>query len=232
MARLAQVCCAATVFVATTTVMAGADPINILSGSVFVESPAGDLGYANLVGTHGFTLNARTGMLTRVGLFDQCGVPECPPGASVGFNLDLSGASGFLAGVMTIEGDRYDVSESVTSMADVFLRFDGAFIAPGMGPAQATVTAPFSLTGRAFALTPLGEFAHDDLLFGAGMATVTLVPYPPVAGFGPSWMVQSARFDFAQPTPEPSTLVLLGTGALAGVRAGRWRRQRGQRRAA
>jgi hypothetical protein len=76
-----------------------------------------------------------------------------------------------------------------------------------MGPARPTVSAPFSLTGRAFALTPFGEFAFDDLLFGRGTATVTLVPYPANPDFAPSWMVDSARFDFAQPGPSPVNVV-------------------------
>jgi hypothetical protein len=86
------------------------------------------------------------------------------------------------------------------------------------------VSAPFSLTGRAFALTPFGEFAHDDLLFGGGIATVTLVPFPAIPDFGPSWIVDSARFDFVQPVPEPSTLVLVGMGVLFAARARRSRR--------
>jgi hypothetical protein len=80
------------------------------------------------------------------------------------------------------------------------------------------LSAPFSLTGRALAATPLGAIAHNDELFGGGVGTVTLVPFPAEAGFPPSWMVQSVRFDFAQPTPEPSTLLLLGTCAVAVVR--------------
>jgi hypothetical protein len=104
--------------------------------------------------------------------------------------------------------------------ADVLLYFDRSFIAPGMGPAQATVSAPFSLTGRAFALTPFGEFAHDDQLFGHGVGTVTLVPFNPEAGFPPSWVPQSVRFDFAQPTPEPSTLLLVGTCTLVPMMRG------------
>ena len=212
------------VIVATTAVAVRADPINIYSGPVFIESPTGYLGYADLVGTQGFTLTARAGMQTRIGLFDQCAVPECPPGTPVGFNLDLSGASESLAGEMTIDGDRYEVSASVNAMADVFLHFDGSFIAPEMTAAQATVSAPFSLTGTAFASTSLGELAHDERLIGAGIGTVTLVPYPPQAGFAPSWVVQSARFDFAQPTPEPTTLLLLGTGVLGALAARRSQR--------
>ncbi len=182
-----------------------------------MEGPGGDFGPANLVGTGGFSLTARAGFFAPIGLFDQCFNPECPTGTRVNFNLDLSGASGALGGVMTIGGDQYPVTENRDATADVLLHFDGSFIAPETGPAQAVVSAPFSLTGRAFALTPFGEFAHDDQLFGHGVGTVTLVPFNPEAGFPPSWVPQSVRFDFAQPTPEPSTLLLVGTCAVASM---------------
>jgi PEP-CTERM motif len=217
MARFAQIICAMTLIVFAVTSPVRADPINILSGSVVIQTPGGDFGSADLLGTRGFSLTARAGLPTGVGLFEQCSVPECQPATRVNFNLDLSGASGFLGGVMTIEGDRYDVSDDVNARADVFLHFDGSFIAPAMGPDRTTVTAPFSLTGRAFALTPFGSFAHDEQLFGRGVGIVTLVPFNPQAGFDPSWTVEKVRFDFAQPTPEPSTLLLIGTCVAAPV---------------
>lgn len=180
----------------------------------------------NLTGTRGFSLVGTVAPSAgRTGLFEQCIFPECTPGTRIDFGLHLTGASGFLAGTMTIEGDRYDISESVAAIADVFLRVDGSVLAPEIGPAQAMVSAPFSLTGRAFALTPFGELAHDDLLFGQGIATVTLVPHHPNPDFGPSWRVDSARFDFAQPVPEPSTFVLVGMGALLAARSRRRARQ-------
>jgi hypothetical protein len=166
-----------------------------------------------------------------VGPFAQCAVPECQPGTTVNVTLDLSGASGFLGGTMTIGADQYGVSDSMNSNADLLLHFDGSFVAPAMGAGRATVTTRFSLTGRAFALTPLGSFAHDDQLSGRGVATVSLVPFNPQAGFDPSWTVESARFDFSAQTPEPGTLLLVGTCALAPLvrRARRGRACRGDR---
>jgi hypothetical protein len=217
MARFAQISCAATLIVAAFARPAVADPINILSGSVVVNGVGDRRGDANLVGTRGFTLTGRTGMATVIGAFAQCFVPECQPGTRINFDLNLSGASGFLIGDMTIEGEHFDVNDSVLSTSDAHLHFDGSFIAPATGPDRVTLTAPFSLTGEAFALTPLGNFAHNDQLFGHGVGTVTLVPFNPAAGFDPSWTVENVRFDFAQPTPEPSTLLLIGTCAVAPV---------------
>jgi hypothetical protein len=221
MARLARIVCTTIVVVALIPVSSLADPISILHGSIWIRGGEPN-GAVNLIGSRGFSLVgtvAPSAGLT--GLFGQCIVPECTPGTRIDFGLHLTGASGLLTGTMTIEGDRYDISENVTAIADVFLHVDGAVLAPAIGPARPPVSAPFSLTGRAFALTPFGEFAHDDLLFGRGVATVTLVPFPANPDFGPSWMVDSARFDFAEPVPEPATLVLVGTGALLAARARR-----------
>jgi PEP-CTERM motif-containing protein len=225
MARLAQIACAASLIVFAVTVPARADPINIVSGSLFMERPGGEYGPVNLVGTRGFTFTGEAGFYTGLGLFYQCGVPECPPGARVEFNLDLSGSSGAIGGVMTIQGDQYPVSDNLDAEANLFLRFDGSFVAPAMGPAHMTVSAPFSLTGEASAFNALGGFAHDDEVFGHGIGTVSLVPYNPEAGFPPSWVARSVRFDFAAPTPEPSTLLLVGTCMLVPMmRRIRWSR--------
>ncbi len=221
MARLAQLACAATVIVAAAAIPARADPINIVSGSVLIPA-APTFGDVNIVGTRGFSLTGRATSGPQ-GLFAQCFVPECTPGTRIDFNLGLSGGSGFFTGEMTIEGDRYVISANANAMADAFLLFDGFIIAPDTGADQAKVSAPFSLTGLALAATPLGAIAHNDQLFGNGTARVGLVPFPPQAGFAPSWMVDSVRFDFAQPTPEPSTLLLLGT-CVFGAAGRRFRR--------
>jgi hypothetical protein len=229
MARLAQIACAATVIVATAAAPARADPINITSGSVFIaRSGPTELGQVSIVGTQGFSLTSRVAPSGGTqGLFEQCLVPECPPGTRIEFDIGLSGSSGFLPGaVMTIDGDRYDDLESITAMANVFLTFNGSIIAPETGPAQVSLSAPFSFTGTAVAFTPFGETAHDDVLLGRGVGTVTLIPFPPHPDFAPGWMVDAVRFDFAQPTPEPSTLLLLGTCAFGAMRARRSRRSR------
>jgi hypothetical protein len=228
MARLAQIACAASVIMATAAIPLRADPINITGGSVFIARPeVVDLGDLSIAGTQGFTLTSRvapSGGL--IGPFAQCIVPECPPGTRILFDMGLSGSAGSLPrAVMTIGGDRYDDLESINAMANVFLNFSGSIIAPDLGPARVSLSAPFSLTGQAFALTPLGEIAHDDLLLGRGTGTMTLVPFPTQSpDFPPGWMVESVRFDFAQTTvPEPSTLLLLGTCAVGVLRARRSR---------
>jgi hypothetical protein len=229
MSRIAQVACVATVMMSTAALPVQADPIHITGGSVFIaRAELVELGHLDIVGTQGFHLTSAVSPSGgSQGPFERCGVPECSAGTPIAFDIGLSGSAGFLPrAVMSIGGDRYDDIESQTAMANVFLDFRGSIIAPETGPARVSLSAPFSLTGRAFALTPLGEIAHDVALIGAGIGTMTLIPFPTSPDFPPSWMVESVEFEFAQPTPEPSTLLLFGTCAVAAVRARRLRQSR------
>jgi hypothetical protein len=218
MRRLAHIACAATVFVAAGAVPVQADPIDItiVSGQLVVgQGPA--LGSLNLVGTHGFTLNSAVAPSAGLqGPFAQCSTADCTPGSSIGLDVSFTGQSLLLPGVvMTIEGDRYDDLVSASATANIELIFSGSVTAPRLGPSEVEVSAPFLLTGNASALNPFGDFAHNAVLHGSGAATLVLVPYPTIGDFPPSWAVKTLTFDISQPTPEPSTLVLLGSGALA-----------------
>jgi hypothetical protein len=226
MTRFAQIACAATVMVATAAPAVRADPINITGGFVFIaRAELTDLGELNIVGTQDFSLTSRVSPSGgSQGPFERCNVPECSPGTRIAFDIGLSGSAGVLPfAVMTIGNDRYDDIESQLANANVFLNFTGSIIAPEVGPARVSLSAPFSLTGSVFAVTPEGELAHDETLAGSGVGTLTLVPFPTQADFPPGWLVESVRFDFGQPTPEPSTLLLLGTCAAGLVRARRSR---------
>jgi hypothetical protein len=128
MARLAQIACAATVIVASATSPASADPITIISGSVFIPAAGPSRGDVNIVGTRGFSLigGVAPGAAPNgggSGLFAQCFDPECPPGTRIDFDIGFTGGDTF-SGEMTIEGARYGIG-SETSMANVFLQFDG-----------------------------------------------------------------------------------------------------------
>ena len=214
MVRLAQIACAATAFVAAASLPVHADPINIsvVSGSVVVnKSP--DNGTLDLTGTHGFTLTA--GVVPEAGLqgpFAQCLVPACTPGSAIALDMSFTGQSDLLQGiVMTVDGNTFDDFEGASATGNLELSFTGSVLAPQFDGMPVSVSAPFSLTGVASAP------GLNALLLGSGTATLSLVAFE-TATNPPSWSAQQVRFDFAQPTPEPTTLLLLGSGAVALLR--------------
>lgn len=100
------------------------------------------------------------------------------------------------------------------------------FVVPTTGESLVTLTGHFTMTGGV-TFTPrlLGEpqgvpFSVSDV-YGSGLVTVRLQQ-----SFGKYW-ITSVRYEF-QPTPEPATLILLGSG-IAGL-AARQRRRSSQRR--
>jgi hypothetical protein len=75
------------------------------------------------------------------------------------------------------------------------------------------VPSPFSATGFFRIVDENGTLLFNDSVFGAGAATWGFVPIPEGGN-----VVYIVRYDFsdAAPTPEPATLLLLGSG-LAGA---------------
>jgi hypothetical protein len=114
-------------------------------------------------------------------------------------------------GTVTLNGNSFAVP---SSQADVFFTLTaGSVILPPLST-RAVLTAPFEvLSGYVSLFDFAGEPTVTFPLTGRGLATVELVSNPSGA---PLWEYSSFRYDFA-PTPEPGTLLLLGTAAAAAV---------------
>jgi hypothetical protein len=104
-----------------------------------------------------------------------------------------------MGGTLTVDGTTYSTPSSGVG----FMSFTTPMISiPTTGDPVITLTAPFHMTASfAFAA---GTFVGD------GMATMVLH----WAGFGNVYSASSITYTFATPNPEPSTMILLGSGLL------------------
>ena len=195
---------------------AAAEPIALTSGRVvFTDEPGGFL----LAGS-GFTLQGGwyPSEVTGTFWYDRCWNFSCSRGEAVDFGTTTYGFSAseseeFIQG--TIGGTVYN-----QLFVDADLTFNGPRVIPPAGTDPFVVaTGPFSMTGRVAAYqdrlrTGPPVFVAD--LFGSGTANVEFVTGPSI---GPGLGVINLEYQFAnpEPIPEPSTMLLIGTGLLAGA---------------
>jgi hypothetical protein len=215
--HLASAAAGLVVGVATAT----AEPIQITSGGlVFPASPIPIT--VELAGA-GFTFSGSTST-QRIWLspYGACSVPACVPGSTVSLHTTVSEATSTFA-TATYQGQTFDNFGGINARSGFLTEWTGSLELPA-NFAGGPLSAPFSFSGF-FRLTDdqTGSVQRVDL-FGSGIATVTFRPYG-IPEYPNAFITQAVRFDFADvaPTPEPASLLLLGTG-LGAIAAARRRR--------
>jgi PEP-CTERM motif len=174
-----------------------------------------ELGTIVVTGTRGFSLRPLVDPLEGNTVMAHCGSTPCLPGETSIEGLLLGSA--FPRGVATFEGNVYDDIDNIESPVGVGLGFTGTAVLPPASPTPTMVTARFALT------TESGLFFPEDRvgITGGGTATLWLSPFVGHPEDPPSWVLDQIRYDFNDTpavVPEPGTMLLFATGALAAWR--------------
>jgi hypothetical protein len=203
-------------------------PIDV-GGSLAFGVGGGGGPNVNLVGnSRGFTVN---GFTDEVDAFlGPFGCRPCQAGAPINVNVVALGTS--VRGSATLDGKTFGLG-GLDSPGILNLFLSGApFFAPPLNVAPlVALTSPVNFVGDFRhvddpSLPPFTQQMLDEQLRAAATATVVLKRFD--GPCGPSavgcWDLASATYELT-PTPEPTTLFLLGT-TMAGIGLARWRHRR------
>jgi hypothetical protein len=191
--------------------LALAEPISITSGVIALTRDATAHSPMTLSGTDGVRSFAFSGLLESQVNYEA---RDCNPCGATATDFSIAIlTNGGSHGDVTYGPESYTVGGFEDGGLSVFIL--GRAALPPSPPAAgvATVTAPFTMTGRLFA--PFDNVGRE--LVGSGVATVQLVSDPSVPEQGPAWAFSSAEYRFTGaadpgPVPEPATILLCGSG--------------------
>jgi PEP-CTERM motif len=195
-----------------------ADSIQITGGSA-----TGDRDGLHLVVTGESGLQIDAGLGRNEGIYapaEQCFGPPCFPGRPFSVNAAWFGGS---SGTASFDGQTFSLSQQGEETGALNAFFEGIMLLPAFtGERFGSAAAPFTFSGALF--LPLGMGLPTDVpLQGRGTVTATFEwPNPDIPN---SWIFRSIEYEFesASPVPEPTSLVLIGSG-LGGLALRRWRR--------
>jgi hypothetical protein len=196
--------------------LALAEPISITSGAITIPPNAFEFAHVTLSGTDGVRPFALNGSISDVSFgVDQC--RPCFPG-STDFSIRI-GAFGAVEGDVAYGSESYRAGGSIVldEEGSLSLEILGRATLPSSLPAVgdvATVTAPFTMTGRLF--PPLIGGGRSNPLVGSGLATLQLFG-DPIGDPAAAWAFRSAEYRLIDatrpgPVPEPATILLCGSG--------------------